>query len=439
MGCTKCKQENIYKEKRYNEIINPYLNKSQTNFKSVSILDELNNKIENNNNNLYNVYNKKEILEDEEMRQLDEITKKIKTNKRLLKILKKCQSIILGIQVRKKIRYDKLRRAKTISLEALLKKDCPLQKFQIENFFKDNPPKIYQSNLKIIRSEPVQFEKGIIYIGEWEMNFFQRFGRGIQIYPDSSYYKGYWENDKAQGEGEFIHSTGDKYIGEWQNNKRHGKGKYISRKGKEYEGYWKDDKPEGEGKEILENGNVYIGPFVKGLKNGKGFLQMKNGCTYDGNFVDGKMNGIGVYTFNDKRVYQGDFVNNTFEGKGKYSWPNGNVYNGYFKNNNRDGFGTFFFKDGKKYRGKWKDGKLDGDYDVYNPNKGRWIKKKGKEENDDLNSNAKKSNANSVKMKSDGADEFNNGKILDMSGLDDLEEIKKDEYSKIEINIEDEF
>ena len=99
----------------------------------------------------------------------------------------------------------------------------------------------------------------------------------------------------------------------------------------------------------------------------------------------------------------------------------------------------FFFKDGKKYRGKWKDGKLDGDYDVYNPKKGRWIKKKGKEENDDLNSNAKKSNANSVKMKSDGADEFNNGKILDMSGLDDLEEIKKDEYSKIEINIEDEF
>ena len=42
-------------------------------------------------------------------------------------------------------------------------------------------------------------------------------------------------------------------------------------------------------------------------------------------------------------------------------------------------------------------------------------------------------------MKSDGADEFNNGKILDMSGFDDLEEIKKDEYSKIEINIEDEF
>ena len=437
MGCTKCKQEKLNKEIRYNEIINPYLNQNKITFKTVSILDELNNKIESDNYNSYNVYNKKEIIEDEEARQLDELTKKIKANKRLLKILKKCQSIILGIQVRKKIRYDKLRRAKSISLDNLLKKEIPLQKFQIENFFKENPPKINEPNLRIIRSEPVIFEKNIIYIGEWEMNFFQRYGRGIQFYPDNSYYKGYWENDKAEGKGEFIHSSGDKYIGEWHNNKRHGKGKYISRKGKEYEGYWKDDKPDGEGKEILENGNVYIGSFSKGEKNGKGLLQMKNGCSYDGNFSKGKMNGYGLYTFNDKRVYQGYFVNNTFEGEGKYTWPNGNVYNGYFKNNNRDGFGIFSFEDGKKFRGKWKEGKLDGEYDVYNPNKGRWIKKKEKEEKEnDLNSNAKRLNANSVKMRSDEADEFNNGKILDISNL---EEIEKDEASNIEINIEGEF
>ena len=61
MGCTKCKQEKLNKEIRYNEIINPYLNQNKNTFKSVSILDELNNKIKNDNYNSYNVYNKKEI------------------------------------------------------------------------------------------------------------------------------------------------------------------------------------------------------------------------------------------------------------------------------------------------------------------------------------------------------------------------------------------
>ena len=60
----------------------------------------------------------------------------------------------------------------------------------------DNPPKITESNIKIIKSEPVIFQNNIIYIGEWDTNFFQRYGRGIQFYPDGSYYKGYWENDK---------------------------------------------------------------------------------------------------------------------------------------------------------------------------------------------------------------------------------------------------
>ena len=91
MGCTKCKQEKLNKEIRYNEIINPYLNQNKITFKTVSILDELNNKIESDNYNSYNVYNKKEIIEDEEARQLDELTKKIKANKRLLKILKNAE------------------------------------------------------------------------------------------------------------------------------------------------------------------------------------------------------------------------------------------------------------------------------------------------------------------------------------------------------------
>ena len=435
MGCTKCRQEVVFIENKKNEIVNPYANRSEINFKPTSILEALNNQIDYNN-----VYNKKEILHEEEKKQLDEMINKIRVNKRLLKIVKKCQSRILGMQYRKRVRLDNLRRAETINLDLLSKKELPLSTYQIKNFFLDNPPKLSTQNIKIIKSDPIIFANEIIYIGEWDTNFFQRYGRGIQFYPDGSYYKGYWENDKAEGTGEFIHSSGDKYQGNWHDNKRHGKGVYTSSKGREYEGYWKNDKPDGEGKEIGENGNIYIGSFSKGLKNGFGRLQMKNGNIYEGNFVDGKMNGEGTYTFTDKRVYEGEFVNNTFEGKGIYKWPNGNKFKGNFKNNNREGFGIFYFTDGKKYRGIWNQGRLEGNYDLYNPNKGVWIKKKAKEIIEkNSNKNVTKSNSNKDKIDSNNADEFNNGHLFDFSEIGDIGEIEKEEENKIEFNNEDDF
>ena len=435
MGCTKCRQEVVFIENKKNEIVNPYANRSEINFKPTSILEALNNQIDYNN-----VYNKKEILPEEEKKQLDEMINKIRVNKRLLKIVKKCQSRILGMQYRKRVRLDNLRRAETINLDLLSKKELPLSTYQIKNFFLDNPPKLSTQNIKIIKSDPIIFANEIIYIGEWDTNFFQRYGRGIQFYPDGSYYKGYWENDKAEGTGEFIHSSGDKYQGNWHDNKRHGKGVYTSSKGREYEGYWKNDKPDGEGKEIGENGNIYIGSFSKGLKNGFGRLQMKNGNIYEGNFVDGKMNGEGTYTFTDKRVYEGEFVNNTFEGKGIYKWPNGNKFKGNFKNNNREGFGIFYFTDGKKYRGIWNQGRLEGNYDLYNPNKGVWIKKKAKEIIEkNSNKNVTKSNSNKDKIDSNNADEFNNGHLFDFSEIGDIGEIEKEEENKIEFNNEDDF
>ena len=435
MGCTKCRQEVVFIENKKNEIVNPYANRSEINFKPTSILEALNNQIDYNN-----VYNKKEILPEEEKKQLDEMINKIRVNKRLLKIVKKCQSRILGVQIRKRVRIDNLRRAETINLDLLSKKELPLSTYQIKNFFLDNPPKLSTQNIKIIKSDPIIFANEIIYIGEWDTNFFQRYGRGIQFYPDGSYYKGYWENDKAEGTGEFIHSSGDKYQGNWHDNKRHGKGVYTSSKGREYEGYWKNDKPDGEGKEIGENGNIYIGSFSKGLKNGFGRLQMKNGNIYEGNFVDGKMNGEGTYTFTDKRVYEGEFVNNTFEGKGIYKWPNGNKFKGNFKNNNREGFGIFYFTDGKQYRGIWNQGRLEGNYDLYNPNKGVWIKKKAKEIIEkNSNKNVTKSNSNKDKIDSNNADEFNNGHLFDFSEIGDIGEIEKEEENKIEFNNEDDF
>ena len=167
---------------------------------------------------------------------------------------------------------------------------------------------------------------------------------------------------------------------------------------------------------------------------------MKNGNIYEGNFVDGKMNGKGIYTFNDKRTYEGEFVNNTFEGKGKYTWPNGNKFKGNFKKNNREGFGIFYFTDGKKYRGIWNKGRLEGNYDVYNPITGGWIKKKAKEiSQSNSSNNAPKSNSNKEKIESNDADEFNNGQIFDFIVIGDIGEIEKDEEIKIDLNNEDDF
>lgn len=432
MGCTKCRQEKIIEENKKLELVNPYTKDKRITFKSTSILDKLNNQIEHNDN----IYTQKEILNEEEIKQLDEMTKLFKKNKRLIFLLKRCQSRILGMQLRKKIRFDNLRRSETMSLDKLIEKDLPLKKFQIENFFSDNPPLLTNQNIQIIKSDPIIMENKVIYIGEWDTNFFQRYGRGIQIYPDGSYYKGYWENNKAEGKGEFIHSKGDKYIGNWHVNKRHGKGIYKSVNGMEYEGYWKNDKQHGQGKEIWDNGNIYIGSYSNGNKNGNGRLQMKNGCIYEGNFTDGKMNGSGVFTFPDKRVYEGEFVNNKFEGKGNYTWPNGNKYKGYFKNDKREGFGIFYFNDGRKYRGVWSEGKLEGEYDLYYPIRGIWVKKKMKEEKKEI-----KSNTNKEKREEEENDNdiFNQGHIFDDLDLANIGEIKKSEDNKIELIEEDEF
>ena len=430
MGCTKCRPKKFLDENKDNEII--YTQKAGNLFKHKSIIDILDSRIDYNN-----IYQQKEILQDEEIEQLNEVAKKIKNDIKLLRLLKKCQSRIIGMHLRKKVRYENLRRSETMTLDNLLKKDIPLRKDQIESFFLEYPPKIIKENIKIVKSEPIVFANEIIYIGEWDSNYFQRYGRGIQIYPDKSYYKGYWENNKAEGKGEFYHKSGDKYIGNWHDNKRNGKGIYKSKNGMTYDGNWVDDKPDGEGKEEWEDGNTYIGSYSKGKKNGYGKLIMKNGCIYEGNFVDGNMNGKGKYIFNDQRIYEGNFINNSFEGKGTYTWPNGNIYKGYFKNDKRDGFGILYFKDGKKYRGMWNKGRLEGKYDFYNPYKNIWIKRKKKIIYDE--EEHKNNNTISEKMDDDDEDEFNVGQFFDDSVIGKIEGIKKNENIEINPNIDEEF
>ena len=365
-------------------------------------------------------------IQAEEEKKLIEMVESIKADKKKMRLLKKCQSHIKGIHLRKKLRVDNLRRSETINFDLIGQQELPLPKEEIHKFFEDYPP-LVKGNIKVEKKEPLMQENRIFYYGEWDLSFFTKHGRGIQIWPDGSYYKGYWENNKAEGKGEFVHSSGDVYIGYWHRNKREGKGIYHSKKGMEYNGYWKNDKQDGRGKEVWEDGSVYNGYYSNGKKSGKGEMIWANGCSYKGNFENGNINGRGRYIFNDKRVYEGNFVNNVFEGKGTFTWPNGDKYHGNFKNDKRQGFGIFTFSNGKIFKGMWKDGKRDGEFLVYKPEKGIWIKKKYEFE--------KKKNNNILKEINENEED----KLYSDKELENVDEIKPTEEYKIDEDVEVDF
>lgn len=57
-----------------------------------------------------------------------------------------------------------------------------------------------------------------------------RSGRGILIYPDGSYYEGYWRKNARHGKGRYIYYNGDAYCGGWYRGQRHGVGVYTNKK-----------------------------------------------------------------------------------------------------------------------------------------------------------------------------------------------------------------
>lgn len=64
----------------------------------------------------------------------------------------------------------------------------------------------------------------------------QREGRGKQVWPDGSFYEGFWLNDQANGRGRLIHADGDVYEGDWSHDKADGFGRYTHMDGAMYIG-----------------------------------------------------------------------------------------------------------------------------------------------------------------------------------------------------------
>lgn len=70
----------------------------------------------------------------------------------------------------------------------------------------------------------VKYLDGTCYVGQWRPGTSIREGRGCQVWPDGSFYEGYWKDNKAHFYGRLVHRRGDVYMGDWLSDKAHGFG-----------------------------------------------------------------------------------------------------------------------------------------------------------------------------------------------------------------------
>ena len=92
--------------------------------------------------------------------------------------------------------------------------------------------------VKVVCLKTIEYSNGCQYYGEWNQQYNQKHGRGIQKWPDGPTYYGQFRNDKACGKGRLIFKQGEEYEGDWFDNKANGFGIYKSKEVK-YEGKWK--------------------------------------------------------------------------------------------------------------------------------------------------------------------------------------------------------
>lgn len=82
---------------------------------------------------------------------------------------------------------------------------------------------------------------GSIYRGDWKEN--KRHGKGNFEWPNGHIYQGDYLDDRREGLGAYIWPSGEKYDGEWKDDKRNGFGTLYDLDGNiQYEGQWENDK-----------------------------------------------------------------------------------------------------------------------------------------------------------------------------------------------------
>jgi len=97
---------------------------------------------------------------------------------------------------------------------------------------------------------------------------------GVEIH-----YVGEVKDNKAQGKGVALYSTGCRYEGEWEDNQRHGEGVFFWPDGEHYKGKFYLDERNGQGEYYWPNGEMFSGEWKDDKRNGKGIFYGKNGET----------------------------------------------------------------------------------------------------------------------------------------------------------------
>ena len=97
-------------------------------------------------------------------------------------------------------------------------------------------------------------EKSLSYFYEGEWKFDKREGEGEEIWPDGSYYKGFYSNNTRNGFGEYFSSDGENYIGNWKGGQKDGVGEIKWPDGCKYKGEFVNGEIEGEGEYFHRDG-----------------------------------------------------------------------------------------------------------------------------------------------------------------------------------------
>lgn len=124
----------------------------------------------------------------------------------------------------------------------------------LESEISDKEQKIRQKErIRVITFNSPKGHK-IHYLGE--VSDEKANGGGVGIWTTGSVYKGKWKDNLRHGEGVFEWKDGEKYEGEYVDGQRQGQGTYHWPSGERYEGEWKEDRRNGFGKLYDQDGNI---------------------------------------------------------------------------------------------------------------------------------------------------------------------------------------
>jgi hypothetical protein len=182
-------------------------------------------------------------------------------------------------------------------------------------------------------------------------------GRGVMVYTSGDMYEGEWRAGKREGQGTVRYAIGDVYEGQYKADDKDGQGTFRYANGDVYEGQYKAGKREGQGTFRSATGDVYEGQYKADKREGQGKKSDANGDVYEGQYMADKREGQGTYRNAGGNVYEGEWRADNKEGHGKKSFAtSGDVYEGQWMANKKEGKGTMTSADGTKKEGQWKAG-----------------------------------------------------------------------------------